>query len=124
MPAGDVATLDVDSARANTARELTDRLRSILDERELRVLAAHLFDGRTQTEIAEDEGRPQTTVGYWLRRAVSKLAAAGIDLPAVRPADRLVYCDPEAMDKLSIHLEAEQRCGRWIAGPKTSRRAG
>ncbi|MDB5296026.1 MAG: hypothetical protein JWO31_2009 [Phycisphaerales bacterium] len=77
-----------------------DLLLSLSPDR-LRVLAAYVYDGSTQAEIAADEGMKQTTVSHWIRSAVAKLAAAGVRLPGPRRSLDPVYLDPVALDRLT-----------------------
>lgn len=105
------------------------RLAELLSEYEVGLLARHAFDGQTQTEIAAADGVAQTTISHRVRKTVARLKAAGIDVPVPgrsptsRPAGRLVYVEPAALDRLVREDppagEGRQPTrGKWPAGDK------
>lgn len=104
----------------------------LLDAYEVNLLARYVGDGLTQMEISLADGDPQTTVGHRIRRAVKRLADAGINVPMParspetdpeRGGGRLVYCEPAAIDRLVTDPVApgEGRTiprGRWPDGDR------
>lgn len=99
--------------------ELRADLVRLLTDRERRVLAAYVYDGQTQAEIAEAEGRSQASVCSWLRQIAAKLAAEGLGVTMSRTVARseTVRVDPAHMDDLV--LDGPRGTGaraRWVKG--------
>jgi hypothetical protein len=117
VPADPAAARRPDNGRA----ALTALILAVLDSRERRVLAAYLFDGATQAEIADVEHRRQGTVSLWITTAKAKLRAAGVELPDENRADhanagRIAFCEPAEIDRLTMKAGR----GRWINSRKGS----
>lgn len=109
---------------AQKPRDVGALLRHVLrTPKERRILAAYAFDGLTQKEIARRERMPRETVGWWIRRAISRLAEAGLKLRAHESAaGEMVYLDPSDMARLKT--EPQHRTGgpaRWVDSEKQNR---